>query len=477
MAWIATPAELAAFDRLAPDSVGMWLRRFWSGRDVEDARRPGERLVEQFRRYAYAREHFRLTTRHRHYDIEETYRDTTQQEFDDRGVIYMRHGEPDGRARYSDQYVEPNETWVYRRQPGPDLVFNFVAKGHVQDYKLVESLLDVYGFSTAVAIQTHTDLPTAVIGGLLSSRSEIAPIYERLAHGGPAGRSALLGEERMLGQRSIRVGTTTDSYEIRFARDLEPVVSTFVLADSMRRPRLHVVFAIPASALHAYPAPRGVGYPFDFRVIVYDRSLRAVATVDTVRVFRRDEPPPAGSYLTEQVALPVPAGTWDYHFVAEELEADAGARVSGTDLVVPPTDTGFTASDLVLGRVGSGLILRHAGGEIPLNPLQQYPREGTLELYYEIYGLPLGASVATRVGVERAGGRSLWQRIFGGGHGVHLEYATVTDAADRAGVRQSIVLAGLPAGRYVLTVELRDEATRRRVERRQTFDITGARTP
>lgn len=477
LAWIATPEELAAYDQLPADAVGQWLRHFWGGRDVEDARRPGERLVEQFRRYAYAHEHFRLTTPHRHYDIEETFRDTTQQEFDDRGVIYMRHGEPDGRATYTDQVVEPNETWVYRRQPGPDLVFNFAARGHVQDYKLVESLLDVYGFSTAVAIQTRTDVPTAVIAGLLASRSEISPLYERLSRGGTEGRGVLLAEERARGQRAIRVGTTTDSYAMRFARDLSPVVTSFVLADSARRPELHVVFAIPAASLRAYPAPNGVGFPFEFRVIVYDSAWRAVATLDTLRVFRRDEPPPAGSYLTEQLGVPVPAGTWRYHFVVEELEADAGALVSGRDLEVPRTDTGFSASDLVLGRVGSGLVLRHPGGDIPLNPLARFPRDGTLELDDELYGLPQGASVATRVGVEPAGGRSLWRRIFGGDRGVNLEYATVTDAPGRARVRQSIVLAGLAPGRYVLSVELRDDATHQRMTRKQSFDIGAARAP
>jgi GWxTD domain-containing protein len=484
LAWIATPEELTAFDRAPADSLGRWLREFWSRRDVEDARRPGARLVEQFRRYAYAHAHFRLSTRHRHYDIADAYRDTTQQEFDDRGVIYMRHGAPDQRATYVDRYVEPNETWVYRRPaPEHDLVFNFVASGHVQDYKLVESLLDVYGFSTALIVQTMPagspdhDLANAVVSGLIDSRSGIAPIYERLARVGAAGRGALLADERSEGRRSVRTGTTTDSYALRFDRDLDPVISSFVLADTARRPVLHVVFALPAAGLRAYPAPGGVGYPFEFRVIVYDSSLQSVAALDTVRVFVRGTPPPDGSYLTEQLAVPVPPGHWHYHFVVEELQADAGALVSGRDIDVPRTDSGFAVSDLVLGRIGSGLVLHRPGGAIPLAPLLQFPRDGTVELYYELYGLPQGAAVPTRVSVEPAGGRSLFHRIFGGGHGVNLEYVTVTDAQGRARVQQQLVLTGLARGHYVLTVELRDEASGRKVARRQAFEIAGARAP
>ena len=255
------------------------------------------------------------------------------------------------------------------------------------------------------------------------------------------------------------------------------VVSAFVLADSARRPEVHVVFAIPAAQLHAYAAPNGVGYPFEFRVIVYDSARHAVAALDTLRVFRRDEPPPGGSFLTEQLSLRVPPGEFRYHFVVEELQADAGSLVSGRRLHVPRTDGGFDASDLVLGRLGSGLVLHRPDGDIALNPLQRFPRDGTIELYYEVYGLPQGASVATRVSVEPAGGRSIFQRIFGGGRGVNLEYATVTDAAGRARVRQRIVLAGLDPGRYVLAVELRDDATRQRVTRRQAFEVAGSRAP
>ena len=478
LAWIATPRELADFDRLPDDSLAPWLRRFWNGRDVEDARRPGARLVEQFRRYAYARANFRLTTRHRHYDIAETYRDSSQAEFDDRGVIYMRHGEPDGTARYTAPGIDPNETWVYRRPPPEhDLVFNFVAAGHVQDYKLVESLLDVYGFSAAVVLQTRPDIPTSVVSGLLESRSTIAPIYERLEEQGTAGRGPLLAEERALGRESIRIGTTTDDYALRFGTDLDPIVSSFVLADSERHPVLHVVFALPGAGLRSYPAPGGVGYPFEFRVIVYDSTFHRVAGLDTLRVFRSPADVPDRSYLTEQLSVPVPAGHFHFHFVVQELQADAGAMVRAHAVDVPRTDSGFSASDLVLGLEGSGLSLRRTGGDIPLDPLSRFPRDGTVEVYYELYGLPQGTAVPTRLSVEPAGGRSLLQRIFGGGRGANLEYNTVTDAANIARVRQRIVLTALRPGHYVLTVTLRDPSTHRPIVRRRRFEINGSRAP
>jgi len=478
LAWIAKPEELKAFDALPDDSLGRWLRRFWGERDVEDARQPGERLVEQFRRYAYARAHFRLTTRHRHYDITDAYRDTTQQEFDDRGVIYMRHGEPDDRARYTAANVEPNETWVYRRPPpDSDLVFHFVASGHVQDYKLVESLLDALGFSSAVAVESRQEEASGLVNGLLNSRANISDLYQRLAYEGMTVRGPLLAEERRRGRESIRVGTTTDSYELRFPHDLHPVISSFVLADSESRPVLHVVFALPASALRSFPAPGGVGFPFEFHLIVYDSAYRRVGGVDTLRIFESPADLPVGSYLTEQLAARVPPGDFHFHFVVEELQADAGAVVSAEPITVPRTDSGFSASDLVLGLQGSGLVLKRRGGDVPLNPLGRFPRDGTAELYYELYGLPLGATVATRVSVHPERPRGFFRRLFGGGRGANLEYNTVTDAGGRMRVRQRIGLGGLAPGRYVLTVDLVDEATHAHVTRQETFAIGGQRAP
>ena len=62
-------------------------------------------------------------------------------------MIYMRHGTPSDRSFYAAPGVEPNESWGCR--PDGDLVFHFVSREDVQDYKLVESLLDIFGYATA----------------------------------------------------------------------------------------------------------------------------------------------------------------------------------------------------------------------------------------------------------------------------------------------------------------------------------------
>ena len=67
-------------------------------------------------------------------------------------MIYIRHGEPTSRATYAAPGLEPNESWRYSRPEG-DLLFHFVAREDVQDFKLVESLFDVLGFSQQIALR------------------------------------------------------------------------------------------------------------------------------------------------------------------------------------------------------------------------------------------------------------------------------------------------------------------------------------
>ncbi|HWO89241.1 MAG TPA: tetratricopeptide repeat protein [Gemmatimonadales bacterium] len=453
--WIASPEELVRFDSLAPDSLGSWLTRFWSRRDVEDGWRPGDRLLEQFRRYVHSVQNFSLVSPRRARDVAFGFRDTTQDELDDRGVIYMRHGEPHQRARYSRPGGEPSESWLYRRAPrASDLIFHFSPLGDLQDYRLLESL------STVCAADREC----------YAARAGMADVYARLERG-TVSRMNVLADERFLLRESIRQGTTSDSYVMRFDRDLRPIVSTFTVADGSGRPELHLVFAIPGARLQPRRVEDGVAYFLSLRLVVFDDAGGAVASVDTVRVFRARERLGDGSFLSEQVTVNVPPGSYRYHFVVEEVQRNAGAIAAAQPVEIPRLDAGFAVSDVVLGREGSGLSWRSPDGIVPLNPLQRFPEAVTATLYYQIHGLPALARVATRVRVRTQGSRSIFRRLFGGGRGAEVAYETVTETGGRTLVRQTLGLAGLGRGRYQIEVTLTDPVSGRTVVRRAPFEI------
>src|SRR5882724_9007782 len=162
-----------------------YLKQFWSQRDRSELRSEGERLREHYRRLFYARKNFQLVSLNRHYDIVERYRSGSR-DFDDRGVIYIRHGEPTTRATYAAPGLEPNESWRYSRPEG-DLIFHFVAREDVQDFKLVESLFDVLGFSNTIALRDGGAEANPVAADLMLSREQLSPIYQRLQSAGRVG--------------------------------------------------------------------------------------------------------------------------------------------------------------------------------------------------------------------------------------------------------------------------------------------------
>lgn len=513
LALLADSNQLRDYDG-QPDNRARtaWLVHFWSQRDIVEARDPGERLAEHNRRWLYAHRNFRLVSRHRHYDITEVYR-STQTELDDRGIIYLRHGEPDQRATFPSDLnkIEPNVSWLYHR-PGGDLVFNFVARDDASDYKLVESLVDAMGFRAAVQAAGH---PDGNVIDLYASREQFGGTYARVARGGSMAGAAL-ADERGSGHRAVVTGTTTDTYDQHFPVSLNVVVSHFVVgaeqpagpnrnatatvsavSDSpggdastdrpttrpADRQTLHVLFAIPADRLAPEPGGQGVLYPLHFRLFVTDMKDSLVARLDTLRVFTAHQALHAPSYLSGRLSLPVPPGEFRYRLLVSTADQLAGQLVVKDSIDVPRLDgQTYTSSDVVMGRAGGGLVwlARHPGGDstavdsVLLNPLDRYPQGSVAELYFEVYGLAAGQTYHTEVRVERQGGRSIFGWIgglFGGHHAPALLEFDASATGPVMRVHRGISLRGVPTGSYILTLTLTDPTSGRRLVQRQALQV------
>src|SRR2546429_9535837 len=91
----------------------------------------------------------------------------------------------------------------------------------------------------------------------------------------------------------------------------------------------------------------------------------------------------------------LPSGDYRYRLLVEERGGDTGDLVTRDSIAVGVLDGArFAASDLVLGRQGSGLVWTTGSDTVPLHPLSRFPVGGSAELYYEVYGLPTGAPYA-----------------------------------------------------------------------------------
>lgn len=461
LAYIATDSTLREFDRARGADRSNFLRTYWQERDRMELRPDGERLREHYRRIQYARRNFALVSTKRHYDIVERYRSNSE-DFDDRGLMYIRHGEPSERATLHLNGMELNETWKYNRVAG-DLVFHFVAREDVQDFKLVESLYDVFGFQAALQIQTGdvAGFDTVSLQQLLESRERIDPIYSRLQGASRAGLVTLANQERRLGQRSIASGAHSDTYELEFAQKLTARTDVMAVGREGQGNLLQVTWAIPGSSLKGIPHEQGFLYPVRIRINVTDNRGHTVASLDTSKVFLSRAEVPARENLVDRVSLVVPAGTLRYRIAVQSQEGTGTITPIDSIRVGEFDGQSFTVSSVVLGWKNANLRwLPLPADTVYFNPTGMYRQNSEMELYYEVYGLPKGTPYQVELRVARRdGGRTP----------IALKYEEHADSVVTRS-RRSVVLDRVRQGDYIMHLIITTPDGRRE-ERRAAFQV------
>ncbi len=184
----------------------------------QDLRVEGERLRQHYQRLQVARLNYRLALTKRRYDTDERYRSGST-EFDDRGVIYVRHGTPSDSAVSMGVGSCYNLSWLYKRPEG-DLIFHFVARDDVDDYRLVQSLMDIADAGGIQRIGTNS-CDGGDTSELVRTRTSFSPLYDQLLVASSNRYYQLVNEDRARGMRAIAEGTTTDRYPLTYATPLE----------------------------------------------------------------------------------------------------------------------------------------------------------------------------------------------------------------------------------------------------------------
>jgi hypothetical protein len=301
-------------------------------------------------------------------------------EVDDRGIIYIRQGEPAERLRPFVFGVMPNESWRYVRSDG-DLLFHFSAGydgnggGDLYDYRLVQSVLDLHGATDAPRDQ------------LILSRQSLSPIYSRMLNWGRFGSANARARERNIGATSIEVGTTTDSYELQFKRRLAAVADLVSVGRRQGNSLAHFVFGVAASGTTARPTAEGVEYPVRVRVVALDRHDRAVATLDTAIVIRHQRELSRKEWLVGRAELLVPSGRWSYKAALQQGDS-IGVVLPRDSVRVANTDgTSLGLSDVALGSAGRAVSwVTEAADTVLLAPSALFRRGTEVETYYEVTG-------------------------------------------------------------------------------------------
>ena len=513
LAWFASPEELQAFDRVPLDSVGRWIRTLWAARDAVALRPEGERLAEHLRRWWFVQDHFQLTGRRRgarfgwgvsgaRHEINEENKDLgvwamfepgTLPEsdpralgVDDRGAIYMRHGEPASRVsaiasgsitgRSSGGCSTANESWKYDLPTGP-IVLHFCASealGTVGPTTLVSMLpLD----PAIVGARSSLDLRFGLMELNLLQYLQKASMGAKQPLNMPDSAAKIPSDTtpqiaqrlatnlQIYGQASVKLGLTTDSYPLSYDRSLDPGVQIYGLGRSSGQGLALIIYALRGDRIVPETREGRLFYPIKMRVTAVDTAAGIIRSLDTLRLFVAGDTIPRDSYLYGMLEFPLPAGTYYIRTLLEQPGRSAAGAVGRPEVSVPGGPGHLTMSDLLPGLQNTGLTWVHHGLRVPLNPLNTYREGSSLELYYEIAGArPQGTY---RIGFEfvRLTGRNRRGKN-------ELTLGFREQARDSVmTIQRTIDLNELGVGTYVLTVSVTEEGTSRSVARQMTLNV------
>jgi hypothetical protein len=447
-----------------------WLNRFWTVRAASGGVTVAERMAEHYERLANAHERYRRTGKRGAAPggalVKEKYSDEGLP-FDDRGLILVRHGEPDQVVRTSDVDLRPNESWVY--QSGPrNVLYNFVVLRDGTDYRLVDDVLLALDPSTR-------GIPAEAAVKLLTDRQMYEPRYAALASQFGALTSmsrrntieeaaGLAAERRQRVAQDLRevalAALETDSDQPDFTGDLPFYYDLYSFKGEGGGTHVTVAAAIPGTSVSASQIGAQFIYSLQASLILIDTATSAIVRKDTTYTLRSSRQLGANEHLRLHIDLPAQNSKSALHRVVlrDLVTPGKGQLYGGPADMKDFTTSALSLSDVVLAEPGNG-TWRRGDATLGLVPPRQFIEGQPLRLFYEIYNLPVSTEYRTEIIMQPVEGETGFGRIKklfgGGGNGVRTQFDGVAPAAHDGTIQElRQVTAQVKPGKYRVTVRV-----------------------
>lgn len=394
LALISDDSVMARFDASSGTTRVEFLRDFWSDKARSALRDTHERLKEHFRRINHAERYFKLEVNRRYYstlqndhDQPDLYRSGSMR-FDDRGVVYVRYGEPQTVVKTVTMWIYPNETWVYKRADG-DLLLHFAANwgGDIHDMRLIPSVTAIDGVDAR-----NADNPATLFAFI--DRCKIYEPYCKYLNWGNFGRQRIIREERAIVIASTNLAVSTDGQELIFSRPLGAAAKAFAVGQAADRQLIHVAYQVALEPPDSLPEGAAFKVPLRIRVNLRDSLGRSRGWVDTTTTILM----PGGGMTAKQVdavgrvTLTAPVGRWRYQIALSYDDSTGQVMPSDTVNVRDFSGARLALSDLVLSKDGKGAPWAAAPGDTAwFNPRTTWNHTDVLAVYHEVYGLTPGS--------------------------------------------------------------------------------------
>ncbi len=475
----------------------LWRERYWREHDPTPTTPRNERREEHYRRIRYARQWFAGYAANRI-------------GVDDRGVVYIRYGEPDSRYRQAGTGpIRSNESWAYNI--GPGLLFEFVEM--VSGYQL-RDLQDAIVGVTGRRGQ-YLSLLLELYQGRIDVHPRYAEIYQRLLAAeqdavGRTGAVTTINDTTGEAVAISRSGLINDTY----TGDLEQVVSRIqqrIYEERTRAPKSYFSYdykAKPLPIVFSFANFRDRGslakvellYGVDFgnlgirgdqysgnqvtlkqRLVVFDAMMRPVGgDSGTVQVRPRQDVAAQHQFYVNNATLRLKPGGYR---IALNINEPSRRRLG-------IYKTAFTAREFATDRLDlSDVIFSHfiretsgdqmlrIGKEIAPYPFSKVEKKRPIYVYFEIYNLTQDDFGQTdyRISytVRRTKGASILAKMLGGEGKETQVSATLERFGSSADVGEylQLDLSKLPTGNSVLLLEVQDVNAGTKAQVRRRFEL------
>lgn len=490
--------------------------KFWAQRDPMPARPTNVRLAEHFDRLRQAEQEYwfdglrlwrnnpdKLNT----LDFPTVY--SLNHEFNDKGLVYVRHGEPDDRVVTVEGEINtfqtdggmlpkdqsfraswvPNESWRYTYAP---MDFHFVvgqgATGN--NWRLVPTVTnfhmlqdrEMWGGAYRQMATAARDVLSDEGGSLMDASNRSArnrgssDAFSSLTDFTQA-RDKLMEES----QDAVARGLTTDRHT--WASDVSSMeiphtIAAFKGSDGNIDIQIH--YALPPEVIGS-ELDRADGSPrVEAGYIFQDSSWQSVARdVRTHSVREASAMDPTYVFKTS-----VPADSYHVAIHARMLDTNLLGGYKFDAHVPELGGEGLSASDLLLARAitpaEDSASATRGTLEIDVNPRQQFTVEEPLFVYFEIYRLTLDEADRTEYTLEytlspRNEEKGFFGRLFGSDDEIALSLEnTRTGQSPSPTEYAEIDISQVEPGEYTFTVTVTDNHTDQSVQRSREVVISNA---
>jgi tetratricopeptide (TPR) repeat protein len=455
--YLVSDAELGAFRAITSDKKkAAFFHRFWDLRNPAPASRTNARLAEHYRRYLLAeknyeyfgfRSYFNNPDKLHYLEFPKSF--ALNREFNDKGIIYLRHGEPTSTTRTMGG--TPYESWLYSAtSESPKRIFHF-------------------GQSNSVGNNWRfTSIPEdpEMLGNLLTWDSR----YYNLLSGQTTDRLKWSDDLRQESKAVVHEALATDEHTwTKRPKTFAMPHSIDVFRSAQGKSLVNISYALPIASLKNEAADTVTRLPIEVGVSITGLNGEPIDSRRDTLYF--DLLPDPGAWFVELYRFVLPPdslkismhaypigtaaiSTWNSRMRIPDYRAST-PLLSDIEFLLPSTAASSVEID---------------GVKVIASPFDAVPRSKLLLVYWQLYNLTKDIEGKTRY---------VSHVLLTPGESGPNDETTVVYEKDRSGRDEmaaefaQIDLRGFSKGVYTLTVQVEDRMMVHTLSKSRIVSLTG----